>query len=125
MTAEPKLLAGKVAAITGGLTGIGRAIALGFVHYGCKVAINHLGGAEEEVALSTMATELSSLAKSFMSVAGDISKPETGGKLVEAVVRQWGKLDIFVSNAGICQFVEFLEYMARLLSTTATNLRLS
>jgi L-rhamnose 1-dehydrogenase len=38
-----RLLAGKTAAITGGTTGIGRAIALEYVRQGCNVAINHLG----------------------------------------------------------------------------------
>ncbi len=40
---------------------------------------------------------------------GDVQKPETGKKLVEEAVQAFGRLDIFVSNAGVCQFAEFLE----------------
>ena len=45
----------------------------------------------------------------FISIAGDISSPTTGGELVKSAVKKWGRLDVFVSNAGICQFAEFLE----------------
>ena len=110
MIGEPKLLLGKVAAITDGLTGIGRAIAIGFIKHGCKVAINHLGGSDEDQALNAMYSELASHNTCFITVPGDISMPETGAILVEAVVKRWGRLDIFISNAGICQFVDFLEY---------------
>ena len=110
MAAEPGLLQGKVAAITGGLTGIGRAIAIGFIQHGCRVAISHLGGPDEEDALKALRLELACNSTRLINVPGDISRPETGGKLVAALVESWGRLDIFVSNAGICQFVEFLEY---------------
>ena len=46
-----RLLEGKVAAITGGLTGIGKAIAVEFVRQGAKVAVNHLGQPAEEVSM--------------------------------------------------------------------------
>jgi L-rhamnose 1-dehydrogenase len=45
----------------------------------------------------------------LIAVAGDISQPETGERLVKECVRAFGKLDIFVSNAGVCVFGEFLE----------------
>lgn len=38
-----------------------------------------------------------------------MSNPETGKKLVEEAVGKFGGLDVFVSNAGVCQFAEFLE----------------
>jgi len=104
------LLQGKVAAITGGLTGIGRAIAIGFMQHGCKVAINHLDGPSDEQALQSLHTELRGFVPGFLTVSGDISRPESGKHLVEVTVRQWGRLDILVSNAGICQFAEFLRY---------------
>ncbi len=103
------LLQGKVAAITGGLTGIGRAIAIGFIEHGCKVAINYLGGTGDAELLREMESQLEPYKSCFIHVAGDISKPESGKALVDAAVKEWDRLDIFVSNAGICQFAEFLE----------------
>lgn len=108
MATDMKLLQGKVAAITGGLTGIGRAIVIGFMQHGCKVAINHLDGPSDEQALQSLDTELRGSVPRFLTVSGDISRPESGQHLVEVTVRQWGRLDILVSNAGICQFAEFL-----------------
>ena len=45
----------------------------------------------------------------FITVTGDISQPETGKEFVAKTVEAFGRLDIFVSNAGICQFADFLE----------------
>lgn len=109
MTPSHGLLNGKVAAITGGLTGIGRAIAIGFIEHGCKVAINYLGGNRDAELVRGMENQLGHYKPCFVSVAGDISKPGSGKALVDRAVEEWGRLDIFVSNAGICQFAEFLE----------------
>ncbi|KAI4216513.1 MAG: hypothetical protein LQ351_001002 [Letrouitia transgressa] len=129
ITSGPQLLRGKVAAITGGLTekvaGIGRAIATGFLDHGCRVAIGYLGGPGDDRLLEALRTELSEKRQeeSFISVAGDVADPATGPELVSAAVRKWGRLDIFVSNAGICQFTEFLEIEPDLYSKTVrTNL---
>jgi len=103
------LLEGKVSAITGGLTGIGRAIALQYLQEGAKVAINYFGGPSDEALLEKLRTEVAGNSSCFIAVAGDISKPETGQQLVRETVAAFGRLDIFVSNAGICQFAEFLE----------------
>ena len=103
-----QLLDNKVAAITGGLTGIGRAIALGYLRNGAKVAICYLGGESDERLLADLRTEIPEFESKFTAVAGDVSLPETGQRLVDAAVQNWGKLDIFVSNAGICQFADFL-----------------
>ncbi|KAJ5925296.1 L-rhamnose-1-dehydrogenase [Penicillium verhagenii] len=111
----PQLLAGKVAAITGGLTGIGRAIALEYIRHGAKVAISHLGGPKEEDLLEAMKKDVNEIEDGadktrFITVSGDISQPETGKKFVAQTVEAFGRLDVFVSNAGVCQFAEFLEY---------------
>ncbi|KAL8932860.1 MAG: hypothetical protein Q9211_006088 [Gyalolechia sp. 1 TL-2023] len=120
---EQQLLKGKNAAVTGGLTGIGRAIALGLLQHGCNVAINYLGASGDETILEQLNRELPQNGTSFSAVAGDISDPETSRALVKGVADRWGRLDIFVSNAGICQFAEFLEIEPDLLSKTIrTNL---
>jgi len=59
----------------------------------------------------------------LITVAGDISQPETGKKLVEETVNKWGRLDIFISNAGVCKFEEFLKIEPSLYNATlGTNL---
>jgi L-rhamnose 1-dehydrogenase len=109
------LLAGKTAAITGGTTGIGRAITLGFLRQGCNVAVNHLGLASDAGHLASLVEEARKIreadaeAGEMVDVVGDISLPETGEELVTAAVGRWGGLDVFVSNAGVCKFAEVLE----------------
>lgn len=109
------LLSSKNAAITGGTTGIGRAIALGFLAQGCNVAVNHLGLASDASLLASLIEEAKALkekdagAGELIEVQGDISLPETGKELVKRVVDKWGGLDVFVSNAGVCKFAEVLE----------------
>jgi L-rhamnose 1-dehydrogenase len=109
------LLPSLTAAITGGTTGIGRAIALEFLRHGCNVAINHLNlpsDAHHKASLLALAQEIKENDKEagrLIEVEGDVSKPETGKLLVERAVEEFGGLDVFVSNAGVCQFAEFLE----------------
>ncbi|KAL8744806.1 MAG: hypothetical protein Q9184_007951 [Pyrenodesmia sp. 2 TL-2023] len=123
MDMQQQLLKGKNAAITGGLTGIGRAIAIGFLQHGCNVGINYLGGPSDETLLEQLKAELPQNSTKFHSVAGDISDPETSKRLVKEMADQWGRLDIFVSNAGICTFAELLDIEPDLLSKTIrTNL---
>jgi L-rhamnose 1-dehydrogenase len=111
------LLPSLTAAITGGTTGIGRAIALEFLRQGCNVAINHLNlpsDAHHKASLLALAAEIRENDKEagrLIEVEGDVSKPETGKLLVERAVEEFGGLDVFVSNAGVCQFAEFLEYV--------------
>ncbi len=121
----PPLLNGHVCAITGGLTGIGRGIAILFLSHGAKVSINYLAShnQDEEQLLNSLRTEALDAIKSrspsadmkrletvpLLTVPGDISLPATGQDLVHQTVLNFGRLDIFVSNAGICKFEEFLE----------------
>jgi L-rhamnose 1-dehydrogenase len=109
MTPNSNLLVGRTAIVTGGVTGIGRAIALEFLRQGAKVSIGRLGSASESPLLKSMYDEAGNLRENLIDVEGDISLPETGKLLVQKTVEKWGKLDIFVSNAGVCQFAEFLE----------------
>jgi L-rhamnose 1-dehydrogenase len=104
------LLAGKVAAITGAVTGIGRAIALEYLRQGAAVAVNHYPDSKSDDQFKSMQEEAGPDAK-LIAVPGDIAKPETGCDLVSKTVAEFGRLDIFVSNAGVCQFAEFLRYV--------------
>lgn len=109
MSPPPQLLHGKTVAITGGLTGIGKAIAIGFLQHGANVVINYLGGPGDDTLFEALEPELLENYSHFLARAGDISNPETGKHLVAAAVKKWGRLDVFVSNAGVCKFAEFLE----------------
>lgn len=125
------LLAGKTAIITGGTTGIGRAIALEYVRQGANVVVNHLDLPRDQQHLDSLLSEAAAIksgnpssAGSLEHLAGDVTDPATGTQLVEhAVAKFGGRLDICVSNAGICQFAEFLTMEADVFSRTVrTNL---
>ncbi|KAI0886902.1 uncharacterized protein GGS22DRAFT_178901 [Annulohypoxylon maeteangense] len=113
-----RLLAGKTACITGGTTGIGRAITLEYLRQGCNVAVNHLGLTKDESLRKSLHEEAKAIQKEgpkdipagqLIDIAGDITDPATGTNLVAEAVRKWGALDIFVANAGIFKACEFLK----------------
>lgn len=109
------LLSSKSAAITGAATGIGRAIALEYIRQGCNVAVNHLDLPSDAHHKASLLAEAAAIkekddkAGRLIEIAGDVTKSETGIELIQAAVKEFGRLDIFVSNAGVCQFAEFLE----------------
>lgn len=125
------LLAGKTAIITGGTTGIGRAICLEFLRQGCNVAVNHLDLPKDRPHVDSLLAEAEQLKSSSSSTGslahlpGDVTDPSTGTKLVSFALKTFNssRLDICVSNAGICTFAEFLDLPADLYSKTVrTNL---
>ncbi len=87
-------LQGKVAVITGGASGIGRATARRFVAEGCRVVLSDL----DESALASVAEELG---HSALAVAGDASSEPDVERLVAAAIEGFGQLDIAFANAGI------------------------
>lgn len=96
---------GKVVAITGGGSGIGKETAARFVAEGAKVAINGRDLGKLEAA----AKEIDPSGKNLVVSAGDIAKPETGAALVEAAVSRFGGLDVLVNNAGVFNPKPFIE----------------
>lgn len=104
------LLQGKVAAITGAVTGIGRAIAIDYLKHGASVAVNYYPDDKSATQFREMQTETGENER-LIGIPGDVTKPETGQEVVRKTVEAFGKLDIFVSNAGICQFADFLTYV--------------
>ncbi|KAL7274081.1 L-rhamnose-1-dehydrogenase [Rhizina undulata] len=120
----PQLLIGKTVAITGGATGIGRAIALEMSKHGANVAIGYLDSSQDLEVDSLKSEILSHNPKAgFIAVPGDISQPETGADLISKTVLAFSELNVFVSNAGICTFHDFLTLPPSLFSKTVrTNL---
>lgn len=96
-----------------------QAIALEYLRHGAKVSVNHLGGSNEDALLESMNKDVSEIArpqgqgkeeKRFLTVTGDVTQPDTGREFIAKTVEAFGRLDVFVSNAGVCKFKEFLEY---------------
>ncbi|KAL4817482.1 hypothetical protein BDW67DRAFT_159628 [Aspergillus spinulosporus] len=116
------ILRGKTAAITGGTTGIGRAIALEYIRQGCNVAINHLGLAKDEHLRHSLLQEVESLRKQgatageVLEIAGDVTDPKTSTVLIDEAVKRWGKLDAFVANAGVFRQAELFKIEPDLLN---------
>ncbi|KAI1491758.1 short-chain dehydrogenase/reductase SDR [Biscogniauxia mediterranea] len=102
------LLAGKVAIVTGGVTGIGRAIARDYIRHGACVAVNFLGDPASQAHFETLKREIGGNADRLIGVAGDIGERATGAELVRQTVDKFGSLDVFVANAGVSQFRDFL-----------------
>jgi 3-oxoacyl-[acyl-carrier protein] reductase len=89
-------LKGKVAAITGGSEGIGRATALRFAELGAKVAIC----ARRAEVLEKTAGEIKKLGADVLTVVADASKPDDMARFIEEAAQRFGRLDIVVNNAG-------------------------
>ena len=92
------LLEGKVAIVTGGSRGIGRAIVDAFAAEGASVAFTYLSSREKAEALSAEWQEKGANVVAFYSDASSFVHAES---LVPSVVEQFGRIDILVNNAGI------------------------
>ncbi len=100
-------LEGKVALITGGDSGIGRAVAVLFAREGADVAITHLPEEETDAQESKKAIEAEG--RTGLVIAGDVRQPEFCRRAIERTVEGFGKLDILVNNAAFQQHQEGLE----------------
>ena len=93
-----KKLAGKVALITGGDSGIGRAVALLFAQEGADVAISYLSEQRDADHVKRLVEE--EFGQRCLLIAGDIRKERQCQKIVANTVKEFGKLDILVNNAA-------------------------
>lgn len=89
-------LKGKVAAITGGTEGIGRASALAFAAEGARVAIC----ARREGPLGHTAAQIEALGAEALAVSADVAKAADAERFIQAVIQRFGRIDILVNNAG-------------------------
>lgn len=90
-------LKGKVALITGGDSGIGRAVAVTFAKEGANVVISYLD--EHEDAKETQRL-VEAEGRECVTIAGDIGDPAFCRKIVETTISSFGKLDVLVNNAA-------------------------
>lgn len=93
-----KLLAGKVAIVTGGSRGIGKAIAIDLACHGADVAINYRSSVDKAAAV---VRHIESLGCRGLAVQANVASFDDAQRMVETVVRELGGVHILVNNAGV------------------------
>ncbi len=88
----------KVALVTGGSRGIGRAVAVAFAREGAKVAIT---GVHDQDVLTQAEREVAALGRDVLALRVDVSQHQEVEQLVSQMLERWGRIDILVNNAGI------------------------
>jgi 3-oxoacyl-[acyl-carrier protein] reductase len=91
-------LAGKIALVTGGTRGLGKAIVLALAREGAKVAFVYRSN--QEVA-DQLVQDLATDQREAFAISADVRSKEDAEKAVQAVIDKWGRLDILVNNAGV------------------------
>ncbi len=114
-------LEGCVAIITGGDSGIGRAVAVLFAREGADVAILHL---DEHADAAETCAAIEGEGRRSLAIAGDVKSPDFCEAAVRRVVDEWGRLDVLVNNAAFQQHCTAIEDLAddQLDETLRTNI---
>jgi enoyl-[acyl-carrier protein] reductase III len=99
-------LTGRIALVTGGARGIGRATAIRLAEAGADVAINFV---TSQSAANEVATLISQLGRRAITIKADVSEPEDIASLLEIVGSEFGRLDILVSNAASGGFRQLMD----------------
>jgi len=99
-------LKNKVALVTGGSRGIGRAISLGLADEGAMVVVNYHSNKK---AADEVVRKIKTKGRQAISVQADVSKKKEIDRMVNIAVKKFGKIDILVNNAGIGPFVDFFD----------------
>ncbi len=107
-----KTLDGKVVLVTGAGGGIGRDIALTSAAQGAAVVVNDLGASlkgtgQTETAAQKVVDEIKSAGGDAIADAGSVSDPDAARNMVELAVREFGRIDAVVNNAGILRDTYF------------------
>lgn len=92
------LLDTKVALVTGGSRGIGRAIAISLAKSGAKVVVNFAGNAK---AAQEVLSEITNLGGEAIAVQADVSSLESVEHMIQEIINTYGRIDVLVNNAGI------------------------
>ena len=95
---EQKMFAGRVAIVTGGTRGIGRAIVLELARRGADVAFNYAKSAE---AAESLKSELEALGVRSWSAQCDVGSTKAAAEMVEQAKEALGRIDFLVNNAGV------------------------
>lgn len=116
-----KKLEGKVALITGGDSGIGKATALLFAAHGADIAIAYLNETPDAKATQK---EIQETGQECILIKGDLSKENNCKKAVDKTIEKFKKLDILINNAALHWESENIEAISteQLLRTFSTNI---
>jgi 3-oxoacyl-[acyl-carrier protein] reductase len=90
-------LKNKVALVTGGTRGIGQSISLTLAKYGCDIILNY--ASNEDSAKETV-EKITNLGRKAISYKADVSKIEQIDNMVDNALKEFGKIDILINNAG-------------------------
>jgi len=114
-------LKGRKALITGGDSGIGRAVAIAYAREGADVAISYLP--EEAEDAKDVVKAIEEAGQKAVAIPGDITDESFAKEMVETAAKELGSIDILVNNAGKQVFVEKLEDLTseQFEKTFATN----
>ncbi len=99
-------LVGKVAIVTGAGSGIGHAIAERFGREGAAVGVNYFGHENQAEELAAL---ISRTARKSIAVKADVADPDQVQHMVERVLKELGRIDVLVNNAGVESSAPFLE----------------
>ncbi|OGO31963.1 MAG: hypothetical protein A2Z29_06190 [Chloroflexi bacterium RBG_16_56_11] len=104
-------LEGRVAIVTGagGKRGIGRATALTFAEAGADVAVCDINVSGETFDLEGTADAIRKLGRKALAMKTDVSREDDVDRLVDRVVREFGRIDVLANNVGISIHVPFME----------------
>lgn len=102
---EKKSLRGKTVVVTGGSSGVGRATVEAFAFEGCNIVI----AARGQEALNETVKLCEDLGVKAVGVSTDVSKADEVDRLVKTAVQEFGRIDIWVNNAGVMASGKFEE----------------
>jgi 3-oxoacyl-[acyl-carrier protein] reductase len=95
-------LTGKVAVVTGASKGIGAAIAKSLAAEGASVVVNY---ASSKAGADTVVAAVKAAGGKAVAVPGDVSKAAEAQGIIEAAIKNFGRLDILVNNSGVYEYV--------------------
>jgi len=103
---DNKILKGKVALVTGGSQGIGRAVALKLGQLGATVVINYSADA---IKAAETSKELAAIGATGYVIKADVGIVSEVRKMFKELISKFGRLDIYVNNAGVVTMQKFVE----------------